>query len=359
MAITVDFVCSHEGMATADVNLGARRYTTGGGGITTSNVRTGARAMILQSNNVQWKSGLSNSAIRYAAFSLYIGSITSLGARSCFFVWNDGSTAFGGSNSQVGLFINGDAAVATIAAYRGPTGLTGGGTLLGTSTLKVATGVQYDIVLATKFDGSAGVMQLWLNNVQYLNLSTLNTSASGNNYANAFGFGGNQSHTIDNVVICSETGGSIDAGAIAILKKIKVIGQVAEAGNGTNADSTPSSGSDRGAMMDETTGADGDTTHNEFTAVGDVDTYNFPAVGESGNVLAVQNLVVARKTDVDPRDISLVERISGTDYDILTAEALSATYQAHGSIRQTSPATAVGYSVSELDANEMGPKVAA
>lgn len=355
MALTLDFICSHEGMTTADLVLGPLRYTAGSGGtITTTNVRTGARAMQLVSNNNQTKSGLTNQGVRYLAFSHYPLAIPGSGARALMVKFQDAGT------DQWGLYVNGDG---TIAAYRGPSlTTTGGGTLIGSASAVCIAGlVQHDIVIATKFASTGGAIEVWVNGVQRLTLTSQDTTGSANDYANAWAFFGPSAMNgvIDNVISGYDSGTSIDSAVVTQLKKAKVIGQIAEAGNGTNAQSTPSSGTDRGAMVDETTGSDGDSTYNTFSTVGHIDTYNFPAVGESGVVLAVQDLVVARKTDVNPRDISLVERISGVNYDVSSAAALSETYQAHGAVRQTSPATAAAYTISELDALEMGPKLAA
>lgn len=355
MALTLDFICSHEGMATADLVLGPLRYTAGSGGtITTSNVRTGARALSLVSNQDQTKTGLTNQAVRYLACSHYPLTLPGIGTRALLVKFVDAAT------DQWGLYVNGDG---TIAAYRGPSlTTTGGGTLIGSaSAVCMAALVQHDLVIACKFASTGGAIEVWVNGTQRLALTSQDTTGSANDYANGWSFWGPSAMNgvIDNVLSGYDSGTSIDATIVTQLRKAKIIGQIAQAGNGANAQFTPSTGTDRGAMVDETTGSDGDSTYNASSTVGHIDTYTYAAIGESGVVIAVQDLVVARKTDVAARSISLVERISATNYDVSSAAAVSETYEAHGAIRHTSPASSSAYTVSELDGTQMGPKVAA
>jgi hypothetical protein len=96
-------------------------------------------------------------------------------------------------------------------------------------------------------------------------------------------------------------------------------------GNGTTSNSTPSTGTNRAATVDETS-PNSDTDYNTVTNVGDKDTLTLGAFANAGATpLAVQTNVFARKTDAGVGSACAVIRHSGTDYDGATA-ALNTTY---------------------------------
>jgi hypothetical protein len=211
--------------------------------------------------------------------------------------------------------------------------------------------VWYFLEVIATIDPSAGVVEVWLENTRILNLTSQNTRATANSYANAFGFSDASSSTswlYDDIYILSGTGGV----RTSRFGNFKCVGVVASSGDGSLGQFTPSSGSDNGAMVDETT-PNSDTDYNESTGVGNIDTYNFANLGVVGSVvgLQVKNYTKAQAGSVTVR---AVQRISGTNY-FNTAQSIASSY-AYGPlvISEQSPASATDYTVSEIDGAEFG-----
>lgn len=127
----------------------------------------------------------------------------------------------------------------------------------------------------------------------------------------------------------------------------------ASTGDGTLADFTPSSGTDNGAMVDETT-PDGDTTYNSSTVAGNRDTYNFPASGITGTTVhGVKVMNYCKKQDAGTVSIKPVVRISGINYEG-TEQFLPTTYSHVTQQYDVSPASLAAWTVAEIDGAEFG-----
>jgi hypothetical protein len=136
-----------------------------------------------------------------------------------------------------------------------------------------------------------------------------------------------------------------------------VEGVLASTGNGTNADSTPSTGTDRGALVDELP-ANEDTDYNTLAAVADTDTYNFAALTATGTVRGVRVNAQAKKTDTGVRTVSMVTRTNGTDYTHGDEVPLPTTYGNISQIFAANPDTGNKWTTSEVDNAEFGLTVA-
>jgi hypothetical protein len=122
-------------------------------------------------------------------------------------------------------------------------------------------------------------------------------------------------------------------------------------GAGNSTDFTPSAGSNF-QNVDETS-TDSDTTYNSETTAGDHDTYTYAAVGLTGNVRAIQTNLVVRSTGAGAETLRPKIRISGTDYSGTTV-GCTTSYLDKMEVFETSPATAVVWTVSEIDGAEFG-----
>ncbi len=152
---------------------------------------------------------------------------------------------------------------------------------------------------------------------------------------------------IDDLYVLSGTGGTLTTR----IGPCRVVGIVSSTGDGSVAQFTPSTGTDNGAMVDDST-PDDDTTYNASTTIGFIDTYNFAAVGYTGTVKGV-GIRNDCKADSGVAGIRNVSRISSTNY-FSSAIALTSSYTICINIQELSPATAGAWTVSEIDGAEFG-----
>lgn len=131
----------------------------------------------------------------------------------------------------------------------------------------------------------------------------------------------------------------------------------ATGGAGTHDDFTPSTGTDHGAMVDETP-PDEDTTYNASDTPGELDTYNCAALGLNGVIWGVQANVYARKDDAGPRSIEPVTRVDGADFNG-AAQTLDASFRFYRHIWQENPDTGDLWAVADVDGAEFGLGVSA
>lgn len=134
------------------------------------------------------------------------------------------------------------------------------------------------------------------------------------------------------------------------------------AGVGTNAGFTPSTGSDRGAMVDEAS-PNGDTDYNASSTLNSKDTYKINALPSGGAITAVMIKGFMKKTDAGARSIKYVTRSAGTDYDSasdlnpLTTYSFVKPTADSSHIRTVDPATSVAWTATNVNACEIGVKV--
>ena len=160
---------------------------------------------------------------------------------------------------------------------------------------------------------------------------------------------------IDDLYICDGSG-SLNNTFLGNCQVEVIRPQTDAVAAGTNSDFTPSSGSDNGAMVDETT-QDGDTTYNAGTAAAQKDTYNYPALALTGTILGIKIAPVERKTDAGVRTTCTVVRSNGADYDHADAISPSTSYRMDSQIWETDPDTTLSWTSAGVNAAEFGLKV--
>ena len=79
----------------------------------------------------------------------------------------------------------------------------------------------------------------------------------------------------------------------------------------------------------------------------------------TGTIVGVNTIFYCSKTDAGARSIAPVQRIGGTDYDGTTVVLAEGFLNQVAELRETSPATAVAYTPTEVNGWEIGPKVIA
>lgn len=227
-------------------------------------------------------------------------------------------------------------------------------TVLATTSTVLTLAVTYHLEFRATFHGSTGSYDLWINGASALTGTGVNTIVSANAYASVVGFGlglnfDSPSFYYDDIVIADGTNSQARLGDCRVCWS-------APDGAGATTQFTPSAGSNYQCVDDAT--PNGDTDYVASSNVGDTDTYtlgNLPA--SAAAVKAVQFVTSARKDDAGTRTFNPVYRAGGTNYDG-AAQSLVDTYTYYWEIKEQNPATSVPWTVSDVNALEVGQKVA-
>jgi len=334
--------------SSAHLAAGGALFTSNNAGTSTTTARTGSRSLLLSSGAaIAYKTGLSNASTRHTGIGMDFLDLLASASR-VIFAYADGIPTTAG-NCQVSFQANPDG---SISAYRGRAlGATSGGTLLGSSAAGAipASNAWYFLEFSVTFHASTGTVEVFVNDVSVLSLTGQNTISTANAYANAFGINGITNGVyMDDIYLVTGTGGTTTT---RLGPGARFWPMVASAGDGTNAQFTPSTGTDNGAMVDDST-PDDDTTYNSSTTIGNKDTYNFAALGRTGDVKGVFIRNMCR-SDSGAAGVRNIARIGGTDY-FSGAMALTTSYTLQVSIHELSPATSSPWTVSEIDGAEFG-----
>lgn len=260
-----------------------------------------------------------------------------------------GDGGFGNSTAQATVRILADG---SITVYRGNSSV---GTVLGTSAAGVvSSGVWQHIEAKITIHDSTGAVTIRVNGVAVLTLTGVDTKNTAAAQWTAFQVQPGSGNYIDDLFVCDGSGSNNND----LLGDCRVECLLPSTGNGSNTGLTPSTGTDHGALVDESAPND-DTDYNGATTTGVKDTYNFPSVATTGAVKGVQINLSAKKTDTGTKTICAVTRPGSTDYDGPTQALATTTYQYYSSIRETNPDTSALWTVSEINAAEFGMKVVA
>lgn len=221
--------------------------------------------------------------------------------------------------------------------------------LASTSALGWSLNQWHHVAMYAKIDDSTGAIQLWVDGVEAIALTTsLDTKNGGStgiiDVISVQAASGQTGVDIDDLIVMT---------GLDYLGEKRVIGQVCES-DGADTDFTPSSGSDNYAMVDDAT-PDGDATYNYSPTDGARDSFVFPSlgVGASAEVDVVVVHAIARKDDTSTVELATSVRIDGTDYDG-TQTALSGSYGLVRSVRTVDPDTTAAWTVAGVEGAEYG-----
>ena len=256
----------------------------------------------------------------------------------------------GASACHVTITLNGDG---SLRAYRGDWAILLGAS--GPGVILVNTW-QY-LKFKTTINDATGTVQLYVNGTLVLNLSGQDTRNGGAGTWDSWSLvrANNSVGPIDWTDLYWADG-SGSAPNNDLIQECRVEWIQASAGNGNTSQSTPSTGTDRGAMVDDTPSADDDSTYNTLSVVGNKDTVPCTDLIATGTVYGVHYKARAKKTDSSAIGLTPVVRIGGVDYD-LTGAAVGTPYTTVHNARQVSPATTSAWTVSEINAMEIGYKM--
>lgn len=234
----------------------------------------------------------------------------------------------------------------TISLYRGTT-------LLATSVNALSIGTTYYIEWKGALSTTAGSTSVRVNGVEWLTYSGNTGGSAWNEFTTGCPDGPGGSNTnnwfdYDDLYICDGSGSNNND----FLGDIRV-DAVLPTSDGSNSSCTPSTGTTHYALVDEAS-TNGDTDYNSAVNVGDKDTLNFPSAPSSGDILAIQVNMMARKEDAGAAGLKAVARIGSTDY-VGSEIAPSTTYSDCRQIWEVKPdGSSAVWSTSDFDSAEFG-----
>ncbi len=202
---------------------------------------------------------------------------------------------------------------------------------------------------------TVGVFKVYVDGVQVLNLTGLDTKTSANATANQIQFytaGAVHGSTLNdwNYDDLYVTDTATKLGEC----KVETCRPTADVSGAT--DFTPSTGSSHFALVDETT-CNGDTDYNSGSTVGHKDRFTHAGLSTTpATIHAVQVTAFAQKTDATSRSIALQVKSGATTSDGANF-ALAVGYGKFDRIMETDPNTAAAWAVSPVNALEFGAKV--
>lgn len=274
------------------------------------------------------------------------------------------ATSFGGGEAPLLRFQEGT--TVHMALYVTNTGFLRvkfGGTTLATDTVKqLVTSTWYYIEFKAVIHDSAGSYEVRVDGVTIaaLTASGLDTRNGGTGLVDRIKFAGTGvgGFWVDDIYIVSTTGGTHTDFLCTPSRTFRVKGQRASSGNGTNTDFTPSTGTDHGALVDESA-PNGDTDYNSSSTVGNIDTYNYAALSLPGGatIQGVQVESYQRKTDAGTRGVKTAIRSGGNNYTPNAEISPSTSYRNDLDVFEQDPATSAAWTESGVDAAEFGMKV--
>ena len=238
----------------------------------------------------------------------------------------------------------------------------GGGALLGTGTYVLPVGswvyLEWKVAFAT---GATGLVEIRINGVADLVLNNVQTTTSGNPWANRLNLAGSRNYGSGNSQRYQDLYVLDNSGA----QNNDFLGDCRVELRLPNAD---------GAMQQFATVVpataghfakvaeipyDGDTSYLEDATVGNVETYGHATLAAaSGLVRGVQFSTVAKRSDAGPKTIAGCVRTGGVNY-FGAAKTPSTIYTVEDNrdILELNPATGLPFTIAEVNAAEFGFKV--
>lgn len=244
--------------------------------------------------------------------------------------------------------------------YNGSTGLLQATTgeensVLGSATITGISNSWHFYEFHYKYDGSAGIMELWIDGEQLINVTGVNTTRNAGQTIVTTSFGSLgfncMSGYYDDIYILSLT----DGGNITRLGDSRIVTLLPSSDAGPN-DGTPSTGTDHFACVDETHWSTS-TFLTMTNTSGQEELFGMSDLGSSpANVWAVKVLTYAEKSDAGAASLEMVVKSSSTSA-VAGSTALSTTYQSYEGIFEIDPNTSAQWTGAAIDAMKCGVQV--
>ena len=206
---------------------------------------------------------------------------------------------------------------------------------------------------------TVGEVEIYLNGALVLDLSGKDTLNQSGSPATAVGimFGGAWTQYIDDLVVNYNDLDGINDGYLGDVRVVCLLPQTDAVAAGSNADFTCSADADHGALVDEAS-PDDDTSYVHSSTLNHVDSWEYPALGYTGDIKGVQMSLRAKKSDSGTRAIAAVTRPVATNRVHATNHYLGMTnYVYWKAIWDQNPEDSAAWEVADVDGAEFGVKV--
>ncbi len=238
----------------------------------------------------------------------------------------------------------------------------GTGTLLGTSVVAVSEDTWHYLEAKVTLSDTVGVVQVRLNGVSILSLSNQDTKNSGTktvldsvSLRTTGGTGGSNQDIVywDDFYVANGAG-SVNNDFLGDTRVRCLLPN----GNGNSSQLLGSDGNstDNYLLVDEATPSTADYVGS--ATLDQKDTYAFGDLPDaSGTIHGVQISAYATKTDAAARNLAIVTRSDGVDYDGSDVALALGTNAYVQHLRETDPDTAAAWTIAAVNAAEFGAKV--
>jgi len=265
-----------------------------------------------------------------------------------------------GTTCQVGYVIT---SLGEIVVYRGNTTIASATELGRTATgVIVAAGtggtgadykmVEIEVVFAT---GATGSVVVRVADATVLTLSSVQTAASANAYANRLHFKARGlSWQCDDIYLNDDTGAAPEN---TFFGESFVVESCIPTGNGNSSQWVGSDGNstDNYLLVDDN--GNNDTDYVKSGTLNDIDTYGLGNLtNATGTIIGVKHYLIARKDDVATRTIASTIRTNATNY-VGANKTMAGSYGTHVETRLINPDTSSRFTIAEVNALEAGQKV--
>jgi hypothetical protein len=233
-----------------------------------------------------------------------------------------------------------------------------GATVLATGTTALALDNWYYIELKATIHDTTGSYEVRIDTVAELTASGVDTRNGGatgqwDRVRIAGQISGNFCY-VDDFYLC-DTSGSAPRNTFLGPVKVEALLPLTDAvAAGSNAGLTPSTGTDHGALVDET--VPNTTDYNSASSVGAKDTYHYPSLTLTGTIVGIQTNLYVAKSDATARQVCAVVRAGGVDYDGANVSPLT-TFSYLSEVRAQNPNTGTEWTTSDITSLEAGMKV--
>lgn len=204
-----------------------------------------------------------------------------------------------------------------------------------------------------KIDSSAGEAYVYFNGLLVGSVTGVDTEGAAGDWSIV---GISQAGLIDDVYVMNGGGDrDAEAGPLGDTVVEALIAQTDAADPGALSDWTPSTGSDNGAMVDETP-PDDNTTYNESETAGEKDTYNFPSLSViTGDIFGIQALMsVAKAADTGGRNIRVITRPTSTNYFSAIQAVAGTSFIFYRKNEDVNPDDSADYEIADVNGMEAG-----
>lgn len=230
-----------------------------------------------------------------------------------------------------------------------------GGTVLGTSSNSVLSGVYYHFEAKIIIHNSTGEATVKINEVQWLTVTGADTQSTANAYANEVVLSGSSNGFNDMGVAINADFDDLVVATTGYNGDMQVRFFPPTGIGATNQWAANGAATTR-ECVDEAAPND-DTDYIDTATVTDLSLFTYGTIPTTSTILAVVPIPFAKKTDSGTAKIKSVVRHSGVNYAGAEKAPSNGSYEFHPDILEVNPGTAVAFTPTDWNAPiEIGPQ---